>query len=392
MTQYRKWSGTSFPEEMLSFQPDVTTQQATIDFHKPADSSLLAGVAWPSGVALAAPFAARASGHVCSSSRVWEQLELVATPGTQLRINGVTAALTVPSVTAGTYPRGSPAHALHFHWLAPGCYDLEVLFFEPPACGANHVELMAADRGVLQPLGDVRVAYTNASAVVCTDLACRKSQELAVGAKTVSIELVVALFGLTLVQTITMLDSEGRMDSGLTMVRIRRAGLRRVAARALGATIAETAPETGSSATCACVDGLLLATAAQSSLADTCSYQSGLDDTCWGVQTSVWEGFSVPEGVNALHVQHTLDTFNRSRTPPAVSSLSVGGNALRFTNNGWQDGHAVLAARQLKSFELRLVMDFNDDDASIDTLELLFERRAGVKYTECYDPEAMQVS
>ena len=108
------------------------------------------------------------------------------------------------------------------------------------------------------------------------------------------------------------------------------------------------------------------------------------------VQTAVWDNFALPAAVNALHVQHMLDTFDQRRTPPAVQSLQVNGKVMPFGNNGWRDAHSVAAAWQPSALDVRLVMNFNDDDDSVDTLSVLFERRAGVQFTECYQPEAMK--
>jgi hypothetical protein len=86
-----------------------------------------------------------------------------------------------------------------------------------------------------------------------------------------------------------------------------------------------------------------------------------------------------------------MDTIDASRIAPALRSVTVGNQQHKFENSGWADSHAVFAVNDLRSFGLSVVMDFNDDDALVDTLALLFERRSGVLLTECYSPEPMQV-
>ena len=214
------WSGDTFPEDILSAQADITIYETSISFSKGPGLTPLAGVTWPQGLQrFSAPFAARARGYLCTATRAWQQLALDATPGTQLRVDSVTAARTAREAGSGTYPRGNATHAVHYHWLAPGCHELEVLFYEPPPCGANHVERMSVDAGRLQTYCEVKVAYTNASVVVCADFDCKHARELQAGPQSKAMEVAVGVRGGALVQTVTLLNADGQMDGSRSMVR-----------------------------------------------------------------------------------------------------------------------------------------------------------------------------
>jgi hypothetical protein len=109
------------------------------------------------------------------------------------------------------------------------------------------------------------------------------------------------------------------------------------------------------------------------------------------LQKILWKGVSIPPEANILHVVHALETQNTTTTAPAVHNVMVSGAVQEFGNYGWNDGHALFAIKDLRAFELSLVLDFNDDDALIDTLSLQFEKWEGVAYKDCYTKEALEV-
>ena len=237
MSSSSSWDGTAFPEAVVSSIATVTTQESALHFAKPADRSALAGVQWPPGSELAAPFAARARGYACSAANAWQQIELEATPGTQLRINGVTVAESPRGGSATPFRRGPPSKALFFHWLEPGCVDVDVLFYEPPFCGANHVEQLSGDSELLQVHHEAKVAYSDTSTVLCADIGCRDVVALPVGGASKALKLRVTLIGDTLTQTATMLTADGAVDEQLSLVRRVASALANLCIPPLGASL-----------------------------------------------------------------------------------------------------------------------------------------------------------
>ena len=213
------WAGTDFPWEVLSATPSAITYDSAIAFSKTAAADNFEGVTW-SGEPLTGAFAARASAQVCSIARSWQQLELLATPGTQLLVDGITAAVSARPASASQFPRGSSQHALFVHWVSPGCHSLEVLFYEPPVCGADHVETMAADTGVIAELGDLRIAYSNTSAVLCADPQCTQTRQVIVPASARGLRWSVRAFGGTALQSIVMFGEDMVDIEGATQVRM----------------------------------------------------------------------------------------------------------------------------------------------------------------------------
>jgi hypothetical protein len=219
LSEHAHWDGFAFPEDVLTAEVTLATRESSVNFLKSAGRAPLTGVNWPVNKAISGPFAARAKGSACSTAHAWQQLVLLATPGTQLRINGITVADTNRDGRSSIYPRGDANQALFFKWIEPGCYDIEVLFFEPPTCGSNHIEHMSADTGIMSVLKEVKIAYSNTSSVVCLDAGCQQTREVAKGHETVAFEFRLELDGTTLTQSLTMLNKDGRMDEGLRTVR-----------------------------------------------------------------------------------------------------------------------------------------------------------------------------
>lgn len=217
----QRWSGTDFPWDILSDTPSAVTHESVVSFSKPAAAVHMDGVSW-TGEPVNGPFAARASAQICSVARSWQQLQLLATPGTQMRIDGITAAVSAERASASTYPRGSARYALHVHWMPPGCHGIEIFFFEPPACGHNHVEALATKAGILAELGEVRIAYSNTSAVLCADASCASTRQLTVPptARGLSWSLVITTD--TVLQSVQMLDKDMTALEGASQVRRQR--------------------------------------------------------------------------------------------------------------------------------------------------------------------------
>ena len=187
--------------------PDVETVDSTIDLLRTSNEGMLSGVTWPAENTFPAVFAARASGHVCSSVHAWRQLELWATPGAQLRIDGVSVAATEHAATH-PYPRGAAKRVSYFQWVEPGCHELELLFFEPHRCSANHVEVMELVHAEARAVQEVSIAYNNESALLCADAACGATVQAAVTAAARSMRLELSLANQQLTQRLVMLASD----------------------------------------------------------------------------------------------------------------------------------------------------------------------------------------
>ena len=109
------------------------------------------------------------------------------------------------------------------------------------------------------------------------------------------------------------------------------------------------------------------------------------------VQTVIWEDYTLAAGVNAIQLQHDLETDDEGRAPPDVQELQIGGKRFDFPSKGWQDSSLILAANQLHQVDMTLTLAFNDDDSTTDQLVLRLQQRGGVTLTDCYSKEAMQV-
>jgi hypothetical protein len=220
MSSDLSWDGISFPEHMLVEEPNLETMESSISFNRPTNASMFIGVTWPQNGTILGAFAARAKGTACSTSHAWQQLQLFATPGTQLRIDGVTVAMTKGNgVLQHNFPRGSPSLAVYLQWIEPGCYDIEVLFFEPRPCSSNHVEATKMDLQAKLALKEVKIAYSNTSTLACADEACSSTVETAMSPQSKSLKFWVRLERGTLTQQLSLLTKEGRLDSGKVAVR-----------------------------------------------------------------------------------------------------------------------------------------------------------------------------
>ena len=147
--------------------------------HSEADACLncLQG-SW-GAINMTGPWAAQATGYICSAASMWQQLQLHAVPGMQLLLDGYLAAATAAEGAVEPYPRGPAVDAVVLRWAQPGCAHVQLRLFEPPRCGQRHVEVLASPPAPALPLAEVTVAYSNSSVMLCAGSGCSRSQRVA---------------------------------------------------------------------------------------------------------------------------------------------------------------------------------------------------------------------
>jgi hypothetical protein len=213
-----EWQGHSFPYERLNTAPDVTTMEIKVHFFKDAAAGTVQGVAWPQGHEVGGPFAARVTGVACSSVRVWQQLSLEATPGTELRLDGIPVAVTEAASFVHRYPRGPARHATYVHWVEPGCVSLELLMFEPPLCLPGHIEELTSDSTPLAEVSQIQMSYMHGLVMMCKTADCNATVEVRL-LDAVQLCFRVVWSGVELTQEITRVYSNGTTEHAAAWVR-----------------------------------------------------------------------------------------------------------------------------------------------------------------------------
>jgi hypothetical protein len=214
MSGRKWWNGLHFPIEILSAPPDAVTFESSLNFNRSKTSGPLAEMVagrqegTPSG-----PWAALATGHLCSSGRLLQQLQLHATPRTQLLLDGALVATTRPESTVQMYPLGPPTAALYVHWVQRGCSEVQVRFFEPPKCGENHVEALLFDSQPGRPLEEVKLAYARGSLMLCGDRDCTDNRRFNIDGAVSALVLQLEWDSGGLMQRITYTMQDGSVHS-----------------------------------------------------------------------------------------------------------------------------------------------------------------------------------
>lgn len=176
-----RWDGLSFPEQVLATTPIATTYESTLSFTRRslagAPASISGGV--PDVLAdLHHNWAAVVSAELCTASpAVLQHLDLQATPGTELLINGHLVARTRQhAVSSSNFPRGLESSTPFVRWVSRGCDTIQLRLFEPPSCPAGHVEpLLQTLEQPAPTLQELRIAHSNTSVVLCGTIDCSRT-------------------------------------------------------------------------------------------------------------------------------------------------------------------------------------------------------------------------
>jgi hypothetical protein len=220
-----EWDGLSFPEQILDSAPAFTTYEKTLSFtrHGLSGPSSTPGKAVPPAlVGLEHGWAAVVSAEICTSAAaLLQHLELRATPGTELLVNGaVVARARAHDSSSAAFPRGPETATPFVRWVSRGCDNIQLRMYDPLPCPAGHAEsLLVTPAPSETPLGELRIAYSNTSVILCISEDCSDAKQFRISAETQKLVVHVAWDNRTVHQGVGLVDTDGAMHDPVDWVR-----------------------------------------------------------------------------------------------------------------------------------------------------------------------------
>lgn len=219
------WDGLSFPDHIVASTPTATTYEKSLSFTRQALSgppSSYSGDVPQALAGLDGPWAAVVSAELCTSaSALLQYLELWATPGTELLVNGTLVARTRPhSSTSSAFPRGPQTPAPFVRWASRGCDHIELRMYDPPKCPAGHAEsVLPIPEPSTVPLRELRIAHSNTSVILCASADCSDAKKFPIEADVQQLVVHILWRDSTLQQGVGYVDADGELHAPADWVR-----------------------------------------------------------------------------------------------------------------------------------------------------------------------------
>ena len=222
-----EWDGLSFPVHVLDSSPITTTYEKTLAFTRQGLSGPPASHSGAVPKALTAlesgPWAAVVSAQLCTpTSGLLQHLDVRATPGTEVLLNGtVVARTTRRSSSVAAFPRGPPSATPFVRWASRGCDHIQLRMYDPPKCPAGHAEsVLPIPEPSPDPLKELRIAHSNTSVILCASADCSESRKFPIGADVQQLVVHVSWRDNTLQQSVGYIDADGNQHAPAEWVRI----------------------------------------------------------------------------------------------------------------------------------------------------------------------------
>jgi hypothetical protein len=215
LSAYKDWDGLAFPEQILDSAPTAITHERTLSFSRHAlvgSPSSYSGVESHTASGWDHAWAAVVSAELCTSApALLQQLDLRASPGTELLVNGMLVARTRSHVSTSTaFPRGPETATPFVRWVSRGCDHVQLRMYDPPRCPAGHAEsVLPTLESFSAPVTEVRIAHSNTSIILCASSECSDTEKFPIDADMRQLVVHLSWHDRTLRQGVGHVDADG---------------------------------------------------------------------------------------------------------------------------------------------------------------------------------------